>query len=83
MAFRKSSTHPQTGESCSGTVLDVVESIEPMIRLKLEDGTLVRIKVSVIEVMRMDKPDAGGKLAYSVNAQLNAAFVPPEDQLDD
>ena len=83
MAFRKSSPNPQTGESDIGTVLDVVESIEPMIRLKLEDGTLVRIKISVIEVMRMDKPNADGKPAYSLNAQMNATFVPPEDQLDD
>ena len=83
MAFRKSSVNPQTGEASSGTVLDVVEAIEPMIRLKLEDGTLVRMKISVIEVMRMDKPGADGKPEYNLNAQMNATFVPPEDQLDD
>ena len=83
MAFRKSSSNPQTGEPATGTVLDVVESIEPMIRLKLEDGTLVRMKISVIEVMRMDEPGADGKPAYNLNAQINAIFVPPEDQLDD
>ena len=54
-----------------------------MIRLKLEDGTLVRLKVSVIEVMRMDELGKDGKPAYNLNAQMAATFVPPEDQLDD
>ena len=54
-----------------------------MIRLKLEDGTLVRMKISVIEVMRMDEPGADGKPVYNLNAQINATFVLPEDQLDD
>ena len=54
--------------SGTGTVLDVVESIEPMIRLKLEDGTLVRLKISVIEVMRMDEPGKDGKPTYNLNA---------------
>jgi hypothetical protein len=67
----------------NGTVLDVVESSEPMARLKLEDGTLVRIKISVIEVMRMDEPGADGKPAYDINASLAATFVSPEEQLDD
>ena len=83
MSFRKSRPHPETGESQSGTVLEIVDSSEPMIRLKLEDGTLVRMKVSVIEVMRMDEPGADGKTAYNVNANLSATFVSREEQLDD
>ena len=83
MAFRKSAPHPQTGEPQNGTVLDILEASEPTIRLRLEDGTLVRIKVSVHEVMRMDEPGSDGKPAFSVNANLTATFVPPEDQLDD
>lgn len=83
MAFRKNRPQPQTGEMQSGTVLDIVESSEPVARLKLEDGTLVRLKISVIEVMRMDQPGANGKPAYELNANLTANFVPPEEQLDD
>ena len=83
MAYRKNVPHPQTGEQRSGTVLDITESSEPVIRLKLEDGTLVRIKISVIEIMRMDELDTNGKPAYDINAQLMANFVPREDQLDD
>ncbi len=83
MAFRKKRAHPQTGAMERGTVLDVVESSEPVTRLKLEDGTLVRLKISVIEIMRMDEPGADGKPAYELNANLTANFVSPEEQLDD
>ena len=82
MSYRKNKLHPQTGEQQSGTVLEIVESSEPITRLTLEDGTLVRLKVSVVEVMRMDQPDANGKVTYDINANLTANFVPPEEQLD-
>ncbi len=83
MAYRKSRPHPQTGELQNGTVLEVVDSSEPMIRLKLEDGTLVRMKISIIEIMRMDEPGTDGKTAYDINASLAATFVSPEELLDD
>ena len=83
MAFRKKATDPNTGKSRTGTVLDIVEASEPVARLKLEDGTIVRIKVGIIEVMRMDEQGPDGKDVYDINAQLTASFVLPEDQLDD
>ena len=83
MSYRKTRPHPQTGEKQSGTVLEVVESSEPLIRLKLEDGTLVRLKVSVLEIMLMDNPGPDGKPHYDINASLAANIIPPGDQLDD
>ena len=83
MSYRKTRPHPQTGEQQSGTVLEVVESREPLSRLKLEDGTLVQLKVSVLEVMLMDDPDPDGKPRYDINASLTANFVPPGEQLND
>ena len=83
MAFRKTVPHPQTKEPQSGTVLDIVDSSEPLVRLTLEDGTQVRLKVSILEVMRMDAPNPDGTVAFNVNAQLAATFVPPEEQLHD
>ncbi len=82
MAYRKKRSNPKTGLIQTGTVLDVVESSEPLIRLKLEDGTLVRLKISVIEVMKMDETDANGKPIYDFNASLAATIVPIEEQLD-
>ena len=82
MSYRKSRPHPQTGEQQSGTVLEIMEASEPITRLTLEDGTLVRLKVSIVEIMRMDEPDANGKAVYDINANLTANFVSPEEQLD-
>ena len=83
MSYRKTRPHPQTGEQQNGTVLEIVESSEPVMRLKLEDGTLVRLKMSVVEIILMDDPGPNGKPAYEVNANLAAIFVPPGEQLND
>ena len=82
MSYRKSRPHPQTGEPQNGTVLEIAESSEPIIRLRLEDGTLVRLKVSIIEVMRMDQPDENGKAVYDLNANMTVSFVETKDMLD-
>lgn len=83
MAYRKTRPHPQTGQQQKGTVLEIVDSTEPVTRLKLEDGTLVRLKISVVEIMLMDDPGPDGKPAYELNANLAANFVSPGEQLDD
>ena len=83
MSYRKNRADPLTGKQRSGTVLEITDSSEPVTRLTLEDGTLVRLKVSIVEIMRMDEPDENGKVAYDINANLTATFVPPEEQLDD
>ena len=83
MAYRRTRSHPQTKKQQSGTVLEIVESSEPLMRLKLEDGTLIRLKVSVLEIMLMDDPGQDGKPAYDLNVNVAANIVPPEDQLND
>ena len=83
MSYRKRHINPNTGEQQSGTVLEIVESSEPIARLKLEDGTLARVKVGVLEVMRMDVLGPDGKPTYDVNVSVSASFVAPEDQLDE
>ena len=52
-------------------------------RLKLEDGTRIRLKVSVLEIMLMDDPNPDGKPRYDINATLAANIATPEDQLND
>lgn len=83
MSYRKRKSHPITGEIQSGTVLEIVEANEPVIRLTLEDGTLVRVKVSIVEIMRMDNKNENGGLNYDINANLTASFIPPDEQLND
>lgn len=82
MAFRKHKHNQQTGKLQTGTVLDVVESNEPVIRLKLEDGTLVRLKVSVLEVLKFDEVGPDGRPLFDINASLLASIVLKEEQID-
>ena len=83
MSYRKNRANPLTGEQQSGTVLEITDSSEPVTRLTLEDGTLVRLKVSIVEIMRLAAPADNGTVAYELKANLPAHFVPPEEQLDD
>ena len=82
MSYRKKRPHPQTGALQSGTVLEITEASEPITRLKLEDGTLVRLKVSILEIVRMDERDENGNAVYDINVNMTSTFVSPEDQLD-
>ncbi len=82
MAYRRKKPHALTGEDQRGTVLEIAEASEPIIRLTLEDGTLVRVKVSILEVMRMDEPDQNGNLVYDIQANLTSTFISPDQQLD-
>ena len=82
MAFKKDIANPVTGKTETGTVLEIVESQEPMIRLKLEDGTLIRVKQSILEVVRMDKKNDNGDDVYSFQSNMAISVTSKEDQKD-
>ncbi|MCY4149584.1 MAG: hypothetical protein OXF73_09625 [Gammaproteobacteria bacterium] len=82
MSFRKNRDNVQTGEPETGTVLDIVEASEPVIRLRLEDGTLVRIKQSILEVMRMDRKNEKGEDVYNFEGSMTIRVIPVEEQED-
>lgn len=83
MAFRRKKLNQKTGKVQIGTVLDIVELHEPIIRVKLEDGTIGQIKVSVLEVMRLDDKDGQGKAVFDININMASNWTPPEDQADE
>ena len=80
MAFKKKRVNPQTGETETVTVLEIVESSEPAALLKLEDGTLIRAKSSVVEVVRRDEKDANGKDIYDLQGNMTISVTSKEDQ---
>lgn len=82
MAFKKDITNPVTGKIETGTVLEIVDSHEPMIRLELEDGTLIRAKQSILEVVRMDGKNKEGNDVYTFESSLAVRVTPKEDQKD-
>ncbi len=82
MPFRKTVIDPD-GNKQTGTVLEIVESSEPIIRLKLEDGTLVRAKQTILEVMRMDGNNGKGEDLYNFECNMTVRVIPVEEQEDD
>lgn len=79
MPIRKTVTDPVSGEAQAGTVMDVVASNEPMTSLELQNGTKIRIKLSISEVILLDKLDPNGKPSYSFTAQLVTQVYLPEE----
>lgn len=83
MAIRKKLRDEETGEDVLGTVVEVVEAKERYSRVMLEDGTLIRVRPIVIEVVRLDKTTDDGKPTYKIEGQLVLNIHPPEEQPDD
>jgi hypothetical protein len=59
-----------------GTLVKVVEAAEPWSEYSLEDGTKLRMKQVIINVVRMDDKDDNGDFMYSVQSQQTLVVVP-------
>ena len=78
MAIRKTILNSKTGKEESGTVVDIVEASEPIIKALLEDGTALRVKLSISEVVKMDEPDPEGNSVYTMNVNMSMNTYPKE-----
>ena len=54
MAERRKSVRARGGKSIEGTVVEVTQSIERFSEINLEDGSTLRMKPVVTEVIRLD-----------------------------
>jgi hypothetical protein len=80
MAGRKMSMTLPTGKTVSGTEVAVDESIEKWSEIKFDDGTRIKVKMTVISALRADDEyDQEGNPMYSLNmAPVIAVIeVPP------
>ncbi len=69
MPERRKIVRDQTGAEVEGVVVDVVESTERFSDIRLEDGTLVRIRPVIVEVIRIEgKWDNEGKPLYVIRS---------------
>ena len=69
MAERKKTVRDRSGKSLVGTVVEVTQSTERFSEINLEDGTILRMKPVVTEVVRIDGQwDKDGNPAYSVRS---------------
>jgi len=82
MPMKKTFKDPLTGEEQTGTVVDIVSANEPMIALELANGTELRIKNSITEVLLLDEKDQNGGPIYNFSAQMNVQVYPPEKAED-
>ena len=58
-----------TGENVSGTLVSIDESVERYSEIKLSDGSVLRVKVNVVEVIRLDdRHDDNGNPVYAIKS---------------
>ena len=69
MVEGKKTVSDQSGNQVTGDLVDVEESIERFSDIKLKDGTQIRIKLVVVEVIRADERwDNEGNPIYVVSS---------------
>jgi hypothetical protein len=83
MSIRKAIVNQETGEKQTGTVLEIVDAKEPTTQVTLEDGTIIRFRMTVAEILRLDEPGPDGKPAYQFNTQVTTIIHHPEEQADE
>ena len=75
-------TVDQAGRPTEGVVVDIDESTERFSELKLSDGTILKIKMSAIEVVRInDQWDRDGNPVYHVKSHNLVAVSKVPDEL--
>lgn len=62
-----------------GTVVDVVKADEPAITLELDDGTIIKIRNTITEVVRYYKDDSDANPYYYFEGSLNVKTYPPDN----
>ena len=83
VTIRKKLRDDETGEEVLGTVVEVVESKESSSRILLEDGTLLRLRPVIVEVIRIEATSDEGNPTYKIDGQLVLSIHPPEEQANE
>ncbi len=80
MAIRKTVFDAVTNKEQEGTVIDIVPAKEPMMSLSLADGTEVRIKNTIMEVVKFDHTNDKGEPIYNFAADVKVQVYLPKEQ---
>ncbi len=59
-----------------GEMVTVVEQKEPWSEYRLEDGTLIRTKQTLMQLVKMDTPGPDGKPVYTMQTQPTIMVIP-------
>lgn len=68
-----------TGETVEGERLPFESVKEPWTECRLEDGTIIKLKLVVSDVMRLDQDNVGGEPQYVVKSSNVMSVETPED----
>lgn len=60
----------------TGTLVDVKDAKEPWSEYTLDDGTIIRMKQTVLQIVKIDGPMIDGVPQYSVQAQPIINVIP-------
>ena len=79
---RRTVKSPTTGKIIEAEIVDVIECFDPPTRMVLSDGSELRIKLDVIEVVRVDGEwDSEGHPIYVVRSGKVLAVLESPDHL--
>lgn len=73
--------NPRTGEVVDASVVEFNEEQNIPVKLRLDDGALLRLRLDVVEVVRVpDTYNASGEPLYAVRSTNSLSVVePPSD----
>ena len=82
MVERRKKVRDQNGNLVEGAFVEVVESTERFSKVRLEDGTTIRTKMSVFDAVRIDgRWDNEGNPIYVVKSQNVVTVVESPERL--
>jgi len=59
-----------------GELVTIVKQNEPWSEYFLEDGTIIRTKQTVLQLVKMDTPGPDGKPIYTMQTQPSTVVIP-------
>ncbi len=69
MADLKKKVKDSQGNWTEATIIEIEESTERFNNVKLKDGTVLNVKTTILEVVRLDQWDDDGNPLYGVESQ--------------
>ena len=82
MAEHKRTVEYPPGTLAAGTDVEIVEAIERFTELRLKDGTILRMRTNVVEVIRVDDQwNENGDPVYVVKSSNTVRVVEASQEL--
>jgi hypothetical protein len=70
---------PGSGVTKDAVAVEVVKATEPWTEYELEDGTVLRARTTVVDVIRVDgEYDLDGNPVYQLRGNATMSVIPPE-----